>query len=93
MDPQRAADAIGEELETALQDEEIGLSGAHVRSVTAPADLGADRTFRIVIAMPGSPDHNVRLPVPLAMGYLADEEAAVDEWKTWVAALARRLAP
>jgi hypothetical protein len=27
------------------------------------------------------------LPTGLAMAYLADEEAAVDEWKSWVAGL------
>lgn len=91
MDPDRAAAAIGGELQATLDDPETGLTRAQVRSVAAPADLGADRTFLITLSIPGSRDHVAELPVPLAIGYLADEEAAVDEWKGWVADLSRRL--
>ncbi len=42
--------------------------------------------------MPDSGDRIVELPVPLAMGYLADEEAAVDEFKVWAARLWERFA-
>lgn len=71
------------ELAAAL-DEERGGEAVHVVAVRPPSDLGADRVFRVTLAVSDSHERTVDLPVPLAMGYLADEEAAVDEWKRWV---------
>lgn len=89
MNPIEAALELHGELEAALADEGAGV--ARVLAVRPPPDLGADRVFHITLALPGSRDHTVDLPVALAMGYLADEEAAVDEWKTWVVELVGRL--
>jgi hypothetical protein len=90
MEPVEAAVELQGELEAALEDEGAG-ADARVLAVRPPPDLGADRVFRIMLALPGSRDQTVDLPVPLAMGYLADEEAAVNEWKSWVVELVERL--
>lgn len=90
MNPIEAALELHGELEAALEDEGAG-ERARVLAVRPPPDLGADRAFHVTLALPGSPDRTVDLPAALAMGYLADEEAAVDEWKTWVVELVGRL--
>jgi hypothetical protein len=90
MEPVEAALELQGELESALEDESAG-AVIRVLAVRPPPDLGADRVFRVILALPGSRDWTVDLPVPLAMGYLADEEAAVNEWKGWVLELVARL--
>jgi hypothetical protein len=52
-------------------------------AVEAPSDLGADLCFRIRLEM-GEGLMECELPAGLAMAYLADEEAAVDEFKRWL---------
>lgn len=92
MSPDEAAEELRGELEAALDDSGMAPRGARVAEVAAPRDLGADRVFRIAVLDAKARTHTAMLPVPLAMGYLADEEAAVDEWKAWVAELSARLA-
>lgn len=87
MSPEEAAVVLCGEIEAALAAVGGSASAVQLRSVEPPVDLGADRCFRVVIE---SRDGRVAvdLPAGLAMAYLADEEAAVDEFKTWVAGLA-----
>lgn len=92
MNPERAAVEIRGELEAALEDWGGTAEPARVRSVEAPPDLGSDRYFRVTLSASAAHDQVVKLPAALAMGYLADEEAAVDEFKLWVAELWERLA-
>jgi hypothetical protein len=85
MSPDEAADGLREELEEILAEID-GMPGSLIRSVEPPRDLGADTYFRVTIdtrrGLVCCP-----LPTGLAMAYLADEEAAVDEFKRWVRAL------
>jgi hypothetical protein len=80
LSPEEAAVALREEIEEGLAD-----LGAEVRAcaVEAPSDLGADLCFRIRLEM-GEGLMECELPAGLAMAYLADEEAAVDEFKRWL---------
>ncbi len=48
-----------------------------------PADLSPDTHFTVTVERAGE-RRRAELPTGLAMAYLADEEAAVDEWKTWL---------
>ena len=79
------ARALREEIEAALAD-----SGLEVRvgSIEAPADLAPDTCFRVQFEM-GRGTVERELPTGLAIAYLADEEAAVDEFKGWLRSLPR----
>lgn len=90
MTPEELARSLRDELEEALA-EAGGATPVEVASITAPPDLGADRYFIISLCFGAGAALEIALPVPLAAGYLADEESAVDEWKRWVAELATRL--
>jgi hypothetical protein len=84
VSPEEAAIALREEIEAALA--EAPAPRGRLRSVEPPADLGADTCFRITLEARGA-GLVVELPTGLAMAYLADEEAAVDEFKKWLADL------
>ncbi|UCC71213.1 MAG: hypothetical protein JSV86_12560 [Gemmatimonadota bacterium] len=90
MHPDEAASQLREELEDALADLAEGRVEGPVRAVLPPPDLGPDTSFSVELST-GSQLTRVSLPTGLAMAYLADEEAAVDEWKCWVAALRERV--
>lgn len=90
MTPEELAQSLREELEEALA-EAIGVKPVAVIGIAAPPDLGPDRSFIISLRFGRGAPLEIALPVPLAAGYLADEESAVDEWKRWVAELAVRL--
>ncbi len=94
MNPREAAERIREELTEALAEAVAHGSDLVVRHVSAPPDLGADRHFEITLSSRRDPRRTLRvdLPASLAMGYLADEEAAVDEWRRWVQSLRERFA-
>ncbi len=85
MTPGEAADELREEIEAAL----VGIgraSAVRVQSVEPPEDLGADTCFQVtIVSERGSGAFD--LPTGLAMAYLADEEAAVDEFKLWLQSL------
>ncbi len=85
MSPDEAADALREELEETLADID-GMPGSRISSIEPPRDLGADTYFHVTIDT-GRGQVSRRLPTGLAMAYLADEEAAVDEFKRWVRTL------
>jgi hypothetical protein len=91
MTPQEAAQALREELDEALAD--LGGSGARasVLAVQPPAQLGPDSSFRVAVRASRARTVEVMLPSNLAIGYLADEEAAVDEWRHWVGELWKQL--
>ncbi len=92
MHPQEAARLLRGELEDALAHPGDGPARAVALTILPPADLAPDTAF-LVRASLGRQTLEVDLPTGLAIGYLADEEAAVDEWKSWVAALLARLQP
>lgn len=90
MTPEEAARELEEELEAALLDLEPD-RGFTVQVLEVPGDLGADTHFVVRVGTTGAAATELRAPTPLVMGYLADEEAAVDEWRHWVHGLAERL--
>ncbi len=80
MLPEDAAVALREEIEMGLVD--LGVE-VRVVVVEAPADLGPDTCFRVRLEIKGGLIES-ELPSGLAVAYLADEEAAVDEFKGWL---------
>lgn len=86
MNPDVAARLLCEELEDALADPAGGPAKAVALTIVPPADLSPDTSFRIRASL-GPHSVETDLPTGLAVAYLADEEAAVDEWKSWVAEL------
>jgi hypothetical protein len=90
MGPEEAAETLLEELEECLAD----LAGVTARPAVAlqpPEELRADTSFQVRVSLAGVGSAESELPVNLALGYLADEEAAVDEWRLWVQAFWERL--
>jgi hypothetical protein len=90
MTPQELAAALQDELQDALTDLTTSRS-LRVDSVLPPADLEAGSSLLVTISSDAGTSLAVELPSTLAIGYLADEEAAVDEWKGWVNRLSKRL--
>ncbi|NIN72373.1 MAG: hypothetical protein GTO46_10750 [Gemmatimonadetes bacterium] len=86
MNPDEAARLLREELEETLADPGDGPATPIGLTIVPPADLAPDTAFRIR-ASRGPHMVETDLPTGLAIAYLADEEAAVDEWKSWVAGL------
>lgn len=91
MQPPELAVALKEELEAALAGADGGTAPFPVVSVEAPEEIRADTCFRITIRPAEGPAVPVELPTNLAVAYLADEEAAVDEWRLWLHELIERL--
>ncbi len=91
MTPEELARSLMEDLEETLRDLVGSARLPRVRAVRPPADLAPDSLFVIELRRADGEPLQIELPVPLAAGYLADEEAAVDEWKRWVEELAGRL--
>jgi hypothetical protein len=83
MTPNEAARLLREEIADALADLGGPAAAACLRAVRPPRDLGPDGCFQIT-ASAGPRPLDFELPSGLAMAYLADEEAAVDEWKRWI---------
>lgn len=92
MSPDEAARLLREELEDALAEGTAGPATACTLAVQPPPDLAPDTCFQVRASL-GPRTVESDLPTGLAMAYLADEEAAVDEWKRWVADLRQRLSP
>lgn len=91
MTPQQLAIDVKEELADALAD--LGLTGRwSVLDVVPPTTLDPDSSLTITLASAAGTVVEVPLPSSLAIGYLADEEAAVDEWRLWIQEIATRLA-
>jgi len=90
MNPDLAARLLHEELDDALAELSHGEATAYSLAVRPPADLAADTAFRIRVSR-GPLVLETAMSTGLAVAYLADEEAAVDEWKRWVASLRQRL--
>lgn len=92
MTPEEAAHELEEELEAALADLAPAGPRVEVRVVHRPIDLGPEASFRLTVRpATGRPAIVIEVPVTLVIGYLADEEAAVDEWRRWVRDLRQRL--
>ena len=90
MSPDDAARLLQEELEDALAQEPAGPPATLALAVRPPPDLAPDTCFRVRASL-GPLTVESDLPTGLAIAYLADEEAAVDEFKSWVAELRQRL--
>lgn len=83
-----------EELEEYLQitlEEQLGAPERISVRVEAPEEEGPGSAFYVVVRA-GTREIRADVPSALVKAYLADEEAAVDEFKRWVAKLVRRLA-
>lgn len=95
MTPQELALEIKEELAEALADTALSERWS-VIDVVPPTLLDADSHLSVILATTdGAADGTIAemaLPSSLAIGYLADEEAAVDEWRLWIEEIAKRLA-
>lgn len=85
------AEEIQAALEMALEDYAGAEQPIYVR-VDDPEPEEAPGSF-FVIVRTGDAQVQTRLPVALASAYLADEEAAVDEFKRWMRELLARLPP
>jgi hypothetical protein len=59
-------------------------------TVSAPREAVAGECFTVGIRLHSGVEITAALPCGLAIGYLGDEENAVDAWKAWVEALAAR---
>lgn len=92
MTPQEVASDIHEELADALADLELPRR-LSVIEVVPPDRLDAETYLHITLANADGTTARLELPGSLAVGYLAGEEAAVDEWRLWVRAVAARLMP
>jgi hypothetical protein len=90
MKPQELAQQIMEELAVALTDLEPPRH-LQVVDIIPPDLLDAETFLSVVIADSRGKTAELALPSSLAIGYLADEEAAVDEWRIWVQEIAARL--
>lgn len=91
VNPDQLAHTLREELSDALVDLGVEKSRARPVAVHPPADTGPDSRFRFAFRLTDDATVEIDLPASLAVGYLADEEAAVDEWKLWVHRVAARL--
>ena len=98
MSPDEAAALVKEELVETLALLMPGGGSLRVISVEPPprpaTDLGPDTCFQLLLSSSKHQPASVRVALPstLAIGYLADEEAAVDEWRNWVHQLLERYA-
>lgn len=95
MSSDEAAALVKEELVETLAQRAPGGTSLRVISVEPPpADLGPDTCFQLLLSNTERRPASIRvaLPTTLAIGYLADEEAAVDEWRNWVHELLERYA-
>lgn len=90
MTPEEAARLLAEELEAALGELSGPAARARINTVYAPPDFGPDRSFRIALLSSSGDTVELALPATLALAYLADEEAAVDEWRAWVREIWKR---
>lgn len=83
MDRLETARAIFDELSEAFRDlDEAGT--VKVLDVSAPTELTPTTSFHVTLQAGSAAAVALALPATLAIGYLADEEAAVDEWRHWV---------
>ena len=84
MTPEEVADELRGELEASLADSLGEARHLRVRQIRPPSDLGVDRAFVVLLEGDDGRQREFSLPAGLATAYLADEEAAVDEWRAWV---------
>jgi len=91
MDREELSRLLLEELAEALSDLCDDAQTASVESVTPPATLEPGACFRVKLSLAPGRTLDVDLPANLAIGYLADEEAAVDEFRHWLHELGPRL--
>ncbi len=90
MPLQEYARLIHEELEEALGDADPQVD-IRVELVEAAEDGAPNTCFLIRLCFPSRGTRaTIQLPSTLALGFLADEEAAVDEWRHWVHNLLER---
>lgn len=84
------AQELEDYLQTALE-EHLGEEEPIAVRAEAPDEEGPGSVVHVVVRA-GAREVHANLSSALLRAYLADEEAAVDEFKNWVAQLARRLA-
>lgn len=92
MTPEELAQHVREELEDAFADLQLP-QPLEVLDIVPPRLLDAESVLSVVIAQRAGPVVHLGLPSSLAIGYLADEEAAVDEWRLWVHDIVARFSP
>ena len=87
--------AVEDQLAEALAEELSGLLGeqwgGEVTVVAPSGGMVAGSAFQVAISRPPDRPLALELPCGLAIGYLGDEENAVDAWKSWTEELAKRL--
>lgn len=91
MTPQELALNVKDELVEAIADLELSRP-LSVVDVVPPPRLDADTYLSVILATADGTAEQIALPSSLAVGYLADEEAAVDEWRLWIHEIAARYA-
>jgi hypothetical protein len=91
MTPQELALDIEEELAEALADLELSRH-VSVVAIVPPDRVDADSSLYVTLADENGKTAKIALSSSLAVAYLADEEAAVDEWRLWVQDIAARFA-
>ncbi len=84
MDRHELSRLLRDELAEALTDMGDLLEPMSVESVTPPRVLEAGASFRVRLLASRGRRLDADLPANLAIGYLADEEAAVDEFRQWL---------
>lgn len=83
MTPDEIALSLQEEIELTLTELASGNARASV-FVLPPPELTPGSHFTISVETPDAAPVVRELSTNLALGYLADEEAAVDEWRLWL---------
>ena len=75
---------VREELVAGLNDLAEGPNDVTVEAVATDQSLEAGTFITVSASSAAAGRRDFKLPATLAIGYLADEEAAVDEWRHWV---------
>lgn len=91
MTPHELAQNVKDELAEAIADLELPRP-LSVVDVVPPTRLDADTYLSVILATADGTAAEIALSSSLAVGYLADEEAAVDEWRLWIHDLAAKYA-
>lgn len=81
---ERLLAALREELEESLNDLADRPGEVTIEATASARDLEAGGSIAVSASWRTGRRREFQLPANLAIGYLADEEAAVDEWRHWV---------
>lgn len=81
---ERFLGVLTEEIEASLDDLSDRPGEVEVEATASGQDIEAGGTIAVSATWRAGGARHFQLPANLAIGYLADEEAAVDEWRHWV---------